>query len=102
MPLSLKRSGREYHIGFLGSVRRQTKPITQGNTSVEAVYRTLITLFTYPELIGWSCLVLALLFLFIRLGLSDDHTLGLWISSDTLWLVNVFTDVLQDGHSLSS
>jgi hypothetical protein len=59
------------------------------------------TLFTHPELIGWSCLVLALLFLFIRLGLSDDSTLGIWISSDTLYPVNVFTDVLQDGYSLS-
>ncbi len=60
------------------------------------------TLFTHPELIGWSCLVLALLFLFIRLGLSDDSTLiGIWINSDTLYPVNVFTDVLQDGYSLS-
>src|SRR5262249_46493471 len=59
------------------------------------------TLFNYPELIGWSCLVLALLFLFIRLGLSDDNSLGRWITSDTLYPVNVFTDVLQDGHSLS-
>src|SRR5262249_41597865 len=56
---------------------------------------------THPELIGWICLILALLFLFIRLGLSDDHTLGLWISSDTLYPVNVSTDVLQDGYSLS-
>jgi hypothetical protein len=58
-------------------------------------------LFTHPELIGWSCLVLALLFLFIRLGLSDDITLSIWINSDTLYPVNVFTDVLQDGYSLS-
>jgi hypothetical protein len=70
-------------------------------SDVGIAHRTLRTLFTHPELIGWSCLVLALLFLFIRLGLSDDFTLGLWISSDTLYPVNVFTDVLKDGYSLS-
>jgi hypothetical protein len=76
------------------------KALRQG-ASREAVYRTLRTLFTHPELIGWSSLVLALLFLFIRLGLSDDATLDIWFNSDYLYPVNLFTDVLQDGYSLS-
>jgi hypothetical protein len=59
------------------------------------------TLATYPELIGWSCLALALLFLFNRLGLSGDSTIGMWFSADCLYPVNLFTDTLQDGYSLS-
>jgi hypothetical protein len=64
--------------------------------------RTLKALFAHPELMGWSCLVLALLFLFIKLGLSSDLTIsGVWITSDTLYPVNVTTDVIKDGYSLS-
>jgi hypothetical protein len=79
---------------------RVWKALRQG-ASRETVYRTLRTLFTHPTLIGWSCLVLAFLFLIIRLGLSDDATLDMWFNSDFLYPVNLFTDVLQDGYSLS-
>jgi hypothetical protein len=69
--------------------------------SREAVYRTLRIPFTHPEFIAWSCLGLALLFLCIRLGLSDDATLDMWFDSDHLYPVNLFTDILQDGYSFS-
>jgi hypothetical protein len=35
------------------------------------------------------------------LGLADDGSLTIWITSDTLWLANVFTDLFHDGYSLA-
>src|SRR5262245_44345255 len=77
--------------------------IALARTGVAGIaYRALRTLFVHPEWMGWICLVLALLFLFIQLGLSSELTIrGIWITSDTLYPVNVTTDVLKDGYSLS-
>src|SRR5947209_7854311 len=56
----------------------------------------------HPQWLGWAGLLLAFLFLLIRLGFEDGSGIGMWISSDTLYPVNVFTDVLKDGYSFSS
>jgi len=44
--------------------------------------------------------MLALLCLFQQLGNADAGVLGMWISSDTLYPVNVFTDVFRDHYSI--
>lgn len=50
---------------------------------------------------AWGGLLLSLVCLFFRLGAADPASLRVWISSDTLYPVNVATDVLGDGFSLS-
>jgi hypothetical protein len=42
-----------------------------------------------------------LVYLFRQLGCADAVSLGPWLSSDTLWPVNVFTDIFTDHYSLS-
>jgi hypothetical protein len=76
-------------------------PDVHAAASANVVRRTLIRVSTHPEWFAWIGLALALLFLFIRLGFADDRALDMWITSDSLYPVNVFTDVLQDGYSLS-
>jgi len=46
-------------------------------------------------------LILSMVCLFFKLGAADPAPLNVWISSDTLYPVNVITDVLHDGFSLS-
>jgi hypothetical protein len=60
-----------------------------------------LALASHPEWLAWSGLTIALICLFQSLGLTDAPSLGIWISSDTLWLVNVFTDLFRDGYSLA-
>src|SRR2546427_12088564 len=54
-----------------------------------------------PTLLGWTGIGLSLLYLYRQLGCATPKTLGVWISSDTLWLVNLFTDTFDDHYSLS-
>lgn len=54
-----------------------------------------------PVWVAWTAFALALIFLFVRLGLTPDRDMYLWLSSDTLYPVNVFTDIFGDGFSLS-
>jgi len=53
------------------------------------------------SLFAWLGLILSIACLFFKLGAADPVSLKLWISSDTLFPVNVATDVLGDGFSLS-
>ena len=46
-------------------------------------------------------LIVSMVCLFFKLGAADPASLNVWISSDTLYPVNVSTDVLGDGFSLS-
>ena len=55
----------------------------------------------HPAVWGWLGLFLSLLCLFLKLGSADPSALNVWISSDTLYPVNVTTDILRDGYSLS-
>src|SRR5579884_658240 len=50
---------------------------------------------------AWAALLVALICLYQRLGDSNPVALSIWISSDTLYPVNVFTDVFRDHYSLS-
>jgi hypothetical protein len=59
------------------------------------------TLLRHPEWLGWTGFILALMLLIVRLGSASDATLGKWISSDTLYPVNVFIDVFRDRFSIS-
>ena len=63
--------------------------------------RSAGTFFRHPEWVGWAGMLLALLGLFLRLGSAGDATMFRWISSDTLWIVDVFVDVFHDHYSLS-
>lgn len=54
-----------------------------------------------PAALSWLGLGLSLLLLFVRLSEADWGALDLWISSDTLYPVNVFTDVFSDGFKIS-
>jgi len=53
------------------------------------------------SLFAWLGLILSMVCLFFRLGAADPASLNVWISSDTLYPVNVVTDVLHDGFTLS-
>jgi len=53
------------------------------------------------SLFAWLGLMLSMACLFFQLGAADPASLNVWISSDTLYPVNVATDVLGDGFSLS-
>ena len=55
----------------------------------------------HPEWIAWSGLAVALLCIYRSLGLADTRSLGIWINSDTLYPVNVSTDLFHDGYSLA-
>jgi hypothetical protein len=46
-------------------------------------------------------LMLSMVCLFFKLGAAGPASLNVWISSDTLYPVNVVTDVVHDGFSLS-
>ena len=60
--------------------------------------RTLAT----PTGLAWIGFFISLMFLFCRLGFCNPRDLNnIWLSSDTLYPVNVFTDTLIDGYSLS-
>jgi hypothetical protein len=50
--------------------------------------------------VAWIALLLSLVYLYRQLG-AAGAALDLWISSDTLYPVNVFMDIFQDGYSLS-
>lgn len=54
-----------------------------------------------PTSLAWIGFILSLVFLFIRLSVADPAVLSMWLSSDTLYPANVFTDTLSDGYSLS-
>ena len=54
-----------------------------------------------PTGLAWLGFILSLIFLFVRLSAADPAVLSMWLSSDTLYPVNVFTDTLIDGYSLS-
>jgi hypothetical protein len=55
-----------------------------------------------PTSLAWLGFFLSLVFLFCRLGFCNPRDLNnIWFSSDTLYPVNVFTDTLIDGYSLS-
>jgi hypothetical protein len=52
--------------------------------------------------VGWLGLALSLWLLFLRLSAADPSiTSRVWLSSDILYPVNVFTDVFIDGSKLS-
>jgi len=53
------------------------------------------------SLIAWLGLMLSMACLVFQLGAAGHRSLKVWISSDTLYPVNVATDVLGDGFSLS-
>jgi hypothetical protein len=58
--------------------------------------------FATPTGLAWLGFVLSLVFLFCRLGFCNPRDLNnIWLSSDTLYPVNVFTDTVIDGYSLS-
>ena len=56
-----------------------------------------------PLILAWLGLILALLHLFWSLGSTSPAVLegSKWISSDSLYPVNVATDILRDGYPLS-
>jgi hypothetical protein len=54
-----------------------------------------------PVLLAWLGLMISLVYLLWRLGSADPASLGIWISSDTLYPVNVTTDVIGDKYSFS-
>lgn len=58
-------------------------------------------LIGHPAVWAWVGLFLSLLCLFLKLGSAGPSALHVWISSDTLYPVNVTTDILRDGYSLS-
>jgi len=62
--------------------------------------RVWLILTSHPEWVSWAGLAIALSCILRSLGLADANSLGVWINSDTLWLVNVFTDLFHDGYSL--
>jgi hypothetical protein len=66
-----------------------------------AFTRYALVLASHPEWFAWGGLAAALLCLFQSLGLADSASLDLLISSDSLWPVNLFTDLFHDGYSLS-
>jgi hypothetical protein len=51
--------------------------------------------------LSWVAWLLSLWVLFLRLSAADPKTLSMWISSDTLYPVNVITDTVIDGYSFS-
>lgn len=54
-----------------------------------------------PTALAWLGFLLSLVFLFTQLSAADPSVLNMWLSSDTLYPVNVFTDTFMDGYSLS-
>ena len=54
-----------------------------------------------PTGLAWLGFLLSLIFLFCQLSSSSPAVLNMWLSSDTLYPVNVFTDTFIDGYSLS-
>src|SRR5438128_5509396 len=54
-----------------------------------------------PAILAWAGLFFSLIHLFRQLGGADPGALEAWLSSDTLWQANVFTDVFRDHYSLS-
>jgi hypothetical protein len=62
--------------------------------------RSLRALAT-PTGFAWLGFILSLIFLFCQLSSSSPAVLKMWLSSDTLYPVNVFTDTFIDGYSLS-
>jgi hypothetical protein len=53
-----------------------------------------------PDVLAACGFGLALVCLYLRLGSATTSCLGEWISSDTLYPVNVTTDVVRDGFGL--
>jgi hypothetical protein len=63
--------------------------------------RSIRTLAT-PAGLAWLGLILSLIFLFCQLSSASPAVLDdIWLSSDTTYPVNVFTDTLIDGYSLA-
>jgi hypothetical protein len=61
-----------------------------------------VVLAQIPGWLAWLGLALSLLYLFRALGNADSAELdALWINSDTLYPVNVTTDILHDGYPFS-
>ncbi len=58
-------------------------------------------LASHPEWLAWCGLAVALLCIYQSLGLADPGIISRWMTGDTLWLVNVFTDLFHDGYSLA-
>ena len=55
-----------------------------------------------PGGLAWLGLVLSLVLLYLRLSAEDPSIVWrVWLSSDTLYPVNVFTDVFHDGYGIS-
>lgn len=63
--------------------------------------RIAIGVSRHPEWVGCASLVVALLFLLLRLGFADGGAQARWISSDTLWPVDVFVDIFKDHYAIS-
>ena len=80
------------------AVRAAAKPPAPKPTTLSGVW---LILAGHPDWVAWVGLVLALLCILQSLSRADAGTLGIWISSDTLWLVNVFTDLFHDGYTLA-
>ncbi len=69
-------------------------------TEMQQAWRRL-RLAGHPTGIALAGFAVSLIYLFRQLGSADQATLSVWLSSDTLWLVHVFTDVFVDHYSLS-
>jgi hypothetical protein len=69
--------------------------------SVQHGHKLRLQRLATPTTAGWIGFLLSLVFLFAQLSLADPSVLNMWLSSDTLYPVNVFTDVFVDGYSLS-
>jgi len=55
----------------------------------------------HPEWVGYVGLVSALLALLLHLGSWNEFAQARWVSSDSLWPVNVFVDLIRDHYSIS-
>jgi hypothetical protein len=61
-----------------------------------------VVLARIPGWLAWLGLALSLLYLFRALGNASPAELdGIWVNGDTLYPVNVTTDVLSDGYPFS-
>lgn len=75
--------------------------LTQNAGGIERSARLLAKRIATAPTAAWIAWILSLSYLLKRLGDADVNTLAVWISSDTLYPVNLFSDLFLDGYAVS-
>lgn len=87
--------------GVRDTAEPQTPEQSQPRGAAALIRHVSLVLASHPEWLAWCGLAVALLCIYQSLGLADPGIISRWMTGDTLWLVNVFTDLFHDGYSLA-